>query len=163
MPRFQLAYKASTKQAKIQKYGDDTIAGYSTIGNYYHGGGGTDVLDSHSANHTHYHHVQDLVYRVAGEQNMQAVEITMKRVTAIDAAAVDVALNLTDDTTEQINTTFTPTDAANRDLTYSSSNVAVATVDAAGLVTSVGVGTAIITVTSADDPRVTDTVTVTVS
>ena len=46
--------------------------------------------------------------------------------------------------------TITPSDATNKKLTWSSSDLAVATVDATGLVTAISTGTAIITATSED-------------
>lgn len=45
---------------------------------------------------------------------------------------------------------ITPTNAANKEVTWSSSNTAVATVDATGLIKAVGVGQAIITVKTSD-------------
>ncbi len=48
-------------------------------------------------------------------------------------------------------------------VTWSSSNEAVATVTAAGVVTAVGAGTATITATSVDNPAVSDTVTINVT
>ena len=45
MSRFQVAYRSSDKHALVQYYGDDTITGHTNIGNFYHDGGGTDVLD----------------------------------------------------------------------------------------------------------------------
>lgn len=46
--------------------------------------------------------------------------------------------------------TIAPSNATNKKLTWSSSNLAVATVDATGLVTTISIGTAIITATSED-------------
>ena len=63
-------------------------------------------------------------------------------------------------------TTIVPTvngDAKNKNVTYSSNNEAVATVNANGLITAVAEGTATITVTSVFDPTKSATVTVTVS
>ncbi len=65
------------------------------------------------------------------------------------------ALNLT--------TTVTPDDALDKSVTWSSSNTAVATVDAQGVVTALGAGTAIITATSIAAPTVTATCSVTVA
>jgi uncharacterized protein YjdB len=49
--------------------------------------------------------------------------------------------------------TVLPTNAANKEVSWSSSNPAVATVDANGTVTAVGVGTAIVTVTTVDGSK----------
>ena len=63
--------------------------------------------------------------------------------------------------TTDLAATVAPSNASNQSVTWSSGNTAVATVSAAGLVTGVAVGTAIITVTTADQGKTAlDTVTV---
>lgn len=59
-------------------------------------------------------------------------------------------LSLVAGTSETLTATVTPTDATNKEVTWSSSNEAVATVDAAGKVTAVAAGTAEITATTKD-------------
>lgn len=59
--------------------------------------------------------------------------------------------------------TVNPDNAANKDGVWSSSDTSVATVDSNGVVTSVGVGTAIITFTSTDNPEAKASCTVTVN
>jgi hypothetical protein len=154
MPRFQVARRASDNDIVIQAYGDSTISGHSNIGNFYHDGGGADVIHSDANgklddSHVVFHHVRDMLYPL-GVMDMSRVKITYKRVTSIASDAADKAMDHTSDTTEQINTTFTPADAPNRGLTYESSNPAVLTVNATGLVTAVAAGTAKVTVTSTD-------------
>jgi uncharacterized protein YjdB len=56
--------------------------------------------------------------------------------------------NLSVGGTLQMTTTVTPSNASDKTVTYTSDNLAVATVSLAGLVTAVAVGTAVITVTS---------------
>ncbi len=58
------------------------------------------------------------------------------------------------ETTEQLTITFYPDNAADKNIIWSSSNEAVATVSGNGLITAVSVGTATITVTSAHDNSV---------
>ena len=66
--------------------------------------------------------------------------------------------------TSQLSVTFTPSDTTIKDVTYSSSNTAVATVSNTGLVTGVSAGTAVITASAATATgSVTDTITITVS
>lgn len=161
MTRHTVAYKASTKQALVQMYGDALPGGYADVGNYYHNGGGTDTIAPTKDSHRMFHHVQELLYK-QGEQNMQAVKIVFNYLTGITATAADVAMNLTTDTTEQINVTFAPTNASNRTVTYASSDPTKATVSDTGLITAVGAGTAVITVTS-EEGGWTSQVTVTVS
>ncbi len=55
--------------------------------------------------------------------------------------------------TSQLYPTIFPDNAANKDVTYSSSNKAVATVSSTGLITGVAVGSTIITVTSGDGKK----------
>lgn len=162
MSRYQVSYRASDKHAVLQKYGASAVAGHTVIGDFYHNGGGTDAVGARAASHVLYHDIQDLLYREEGEQNMQAVNIVIKRVTAIDAAAADVAMSVASDATEQITCTFTPADASIQDLTYESSDPTKATVSATGLITAVAAGTAVITVRAVDGGA-SDTITVTVS
>ena len=64
--------------------------------------------------------------------------------------------------TKQLTATVYPTNAANKNVTWTSSNNAIATVDAAGIVTAKTVGTATITATTEDGGH-TDTCVVTVT
>lgn len=65
--------------------------------------------------------------------------------------------------THQITTTFNPTNASNRTLTYVTSDATKATVSATGLITLVASGSAIISVIPNGDPTKAKTVTVTIS
>lgn len=65
--------------------------------------------------------------------------------------------------TKQLHVSIYPSDAPNKMLRWASSNTAVATVDALGLVSPAGKGTAVISCTSISNPQVSDSVTVTVS
>lgn len=161
MSRYQVAYSATTKEALIQPYGAATVAGHANIGSFYHDGGGADVLgpDTDIDTHVLYHHVRDLLY-AQGELNMAIVNITFKHVTAISATPPTVTKAAAQ--TQQITTAFTPADASNQDLLYSSSDPTKATVNATGLITAVATGTATITVTSKDG-GFTDTVVMTIS
>lgn len=53
-------------------------------------------------------------------------------------------------TTQQLNATIAPANATNQNVTWSSNNTSVATVNNSGLVTAISAGTATITVTTAD-------------
>jgi len=72
------------------------------------------------------------------------------------------ALPLTVGKTEKLIATVSPTNAANKAISWTSSNTSAATVSTAGLVTAVAVGTSVITVTTLDG-SFTDTCDVTVS
>jgi hypothetical protein len=85
--------------------------------------------------------------------------------TAVDALGLNVATAALSGVspTLQLTTVFTPTNATNQNVAWTSSNTAVATVNANGLVTRVNTGTATITATCADNTNVTAQCTVTVS
>ena len=69
-------------------------------------------------------------------------------VTGVAISAQSGTLSPTD--TEQLTATISPVDATNQSVTWSSDDLAVATVNPSGLVTAVSVGSANITVTSVD-------------
>lgn len=159
MPTFQVAYNPTTRVAKIQKDGDAPGAGFTDIGSYDHVSDPDDQL-GYEGNHVHYHHVRDLLYkRNPSVQDMQRVSIEYKKLTAISSTPATVTLAAA--TTQQITNAFTPVDASNRDVTYSTSDATKATVSASGLITAVATGEATITVTG--DGGVKDTVVVTIS
>ena len=73
---------------------------------------------------------------------------------------VSIALNKTIaeimvESTEQLTVTFNPANASDKAVTWASSNAAIATVDAKGLVSSVAKGEAVITVCATNNPSIT--------
>ena len=82
-------------------------------------------------------------------------------VTAVEIAGGDRTIGVGD--TAQLSATVTAVGGASQALTWSSGNGAVATVDAAGLVTAVAVGAATITATSDFDDTVSDSIAITVT
>lgn len=91
----------------------------------------------------------------------QVVQVVISGIAVTGISTTPPTLNTTTGSTQQLTTTFTPTNASNQGLTYSSSATGVATVSSTGLITAVAAGTATITVTS-DDGGFTDTCVVTV-
>ena len=77
-------------------------------------------------------------------------------VTVIDVPVTGITLNHTTftldagDTKNNLTATISPPNATNKNVTWSSSNAAVATVSNTGTVTAVAAGTAVISVTTAD-------------
>lgn len=71
-----------------------------------------------------------------------------------------VTLGLAENQTHQIKVTITPSNAENKNVTYSSSDETVAVVSETGLITPKKTGIAVITVTSVDNPAAKATVTV---
>jgi hypothetical protein len=166
MPTYQVAWNATTKVAKVQNDGDAVGAGFTDIGSFDHFDDADDELGDDGGtgteNHVFYHHVRDLLY-AEGVTDMQSLSILAPVPASISAVIADDTL--ANSATSQITTTFDPVTTTDKRLTYSSSNEAIATVDATGLVTADDAtdGVAIITVTSVADPRLTDTITVTVA
>jgi uncharacterized protein YjdB len=72
-------------------------------------------------------------------------------VTGVTVSPTSATVNI--NATKQLAATVNPTNAANKIVTWSSSNTAVATVNSTGLVTAVAAGTATITVTTQDGAK----------
>lgn len=87
-------------------------------------------------------------------------ETVFKSATAISITPATVTLASA--ATQQIAVTFTPSDATNKDVIYTTSDATKATVSVTGLITAVATGSATITATS-EDGGFTDTVVVTIS
>lgn len=78
----------------------------------------------------------------------------VKRVINVSSVALDKAtVNLKKGETVKLNATIAPADADNKEVTYTSSNSAVAKVDNTGLVTALSSGEAVITVTTKDGSK----------
>lgn len=81
-------------------------------------------------------------------------------VTKVSVDKENVTLGLAENQTHQIIVTITPSNAENKNVTYSSSDETVAVVSETGLITPKKTGIAVITVTSVDNPAAKATVTV---
>ena len=81
----------------------------------------------------------------------QCAVVVSKKANPVTAITLNkTTLRLTEGENEILTVTYTPEDADGRSVTWTSSDNNVATVDANGKVTAIGVGTAIITATSAN-------------
>ena len=90
-------------------------------------------------------------------------QVTVRVVKPVASVALDrETLDVTVGATASLTATVKPSDATNRDVTWTSSNGAVATVSSTGVVTGVSAGTATITAKSASDATKLDTCEVTV-
>ncbi len=89
------------------------------------------------------------------------VTITVTDILVASVAIDQADQSIVDETTLQLTATVLPANAADQSLTWSSSNINVATVDAAGLVSAHGAGTAVITAESINGIQSTVTITVT--
>lgn len=140
---------------------------YQDLGSFKHDEGDNTVNDDPlpgqkvSESHALYSHVQDALYRLEGEQNMQIQIIYRDRVRTLGGTAtLSVAVGASAPLPA---TTYVPTNTAEKGLTYVSADPTKATVNDKGVVTGVAVGTSIVTITSKDDTSVTRAVTVTVT
>jgi len=76
--------------------------------------------------------------------------ITVAAIPVSSAAVSPASASLYAGNTQQLSVTISPANATNKNVTWSSSNSAVATVNSSGLVTAVSAGTATITATTQD-------------
>ena len=90
------------------------------------------------------------------------VDITVNEI-AVTGVSVKSSTSLTVGGTEQLTATISPSNATNKNVTWTSSQTSIATVSATGLVTAKAEGTTTITVTSAADSTKKATCTVTVT
>jgi uncharacterized protein YjdB len=165
MPTYQLVWNGTTRVAKIQNDGDTPGAGFTDLGSFDHFDDADDSLGDDQTvgteNHVLFHHVQDILLREEGIQDMSSIQILAPKAEGISAVIADDTL--ANAATSQITVTFDPVTTVDKRVTYSSSNPLIASVNAAGLVTAGAVdGTATITVTSKDG-GFTDTIVVTVA
>lgn len=103
--------------------------------------------------------------RVEDEEESERVDVPAFKTLPIKVTGVTVAPktnNLEVGGTRQLNATIEPTNATNKAVTYESDDETIAKVNASGLITAIGEGTATITVKT-DDGNHTDTATVNVT
>ena len=145
MSTTQIAYNATTKEVKLQMPGDALGSGFTDLGDVKHPDP-DDVLEW-SGNHVLWHHIRDALYKI-GQENMQAVKITKIPLEGISVTPATSSIAVA--ATQQLTVAYAPTNASLREVTYSTSDEAIATVSATGLVTAVAEGTATITATAKD-------------
>lgn len=88
-----------------------------------------------------------------GKEATCAVRVNAGVVSVTGVTLNKTQLNLVEGNSEGLTATVTPSDATNKNVTWSSSNSSVATVDATGKVTALSAGNATITVTTADGSK----------
>lgn len=111
--------------------------------------------------------VGESTFTVTAENNAgsdsKEFTLTIKSVPVTGVTLDKTNLSLTVGGTETLTATVHPDNATNKNVTWSSSNNSVATVDSTGTVTAVGVGTAVITATAQDGSGQSATCAVTVT
>ena len=78
------------------------------------------------------------------------INVTIPVISVFSADLNENAITINIGSSRQLTTTILPSNATNKNISYTSSNTTVATVDSNGLVKAIAAGTAVITVTSAD-------------
>ncbi|MCQ2288181.1 MAG: Ig-like domain-containing protein [Muribaculaceae bacterium] len=96
-----------------------------------------------------------------GSNKSASCSVTVK-ITATGISLSKTSLTLEKGSTSTLTATVSPTDATNKNVTWTSSNTSVATVSSTGVVTAVGSGSAIITAKTADGSNLFTTCNVTV-
>ena len=95
-----------------------------------------------------------------GDSSTLLGDLLNPKVTKVSVQESNVTLGLAENETYQIIVTITPSNAVNKEVTYSSSDAGIAEVSSKGLITPKKEGIATITVTSVDNPDVKATITV---
>lgn len=178
MAVYQIAFNNTTYVATVQAKGDALPASSVKVGEFTHtDDSSTNDDHGYEGNHMFFHHVREALYKRSyanpANEAMFPDNITdMARVSIVqDTTYVAVAgisstpatVSLANLATQQITNVFTPTTPSNMGVAYTTSNAAVATVSASGLITAGATdGTATITITTVDG-AFTDTVVVTVA
>lgn len=152
MADYKLTWKASTYTATVRLAAAATPGDEISAGTFTHvvPAAQKDKLGSGDS-HVFYNHVQDLLYK-QGVEDMARVKIRLriseKPVTALTLS--DNTLTIPSMGKEQLGVTFTPADATDKRLAFTTSNPDVALVSQEGHITYVAPGTADIIVQSVD-------------
>lgn len=154
----KVGWNATTKTATVLLVATALPGGSVEAGQYTHPDP-TDELSRSEYSHVTFQHVQDILYRFADWQDMQAISIvddTIVKATTITVAPANLTLGV--GTQTALMPTVTPSGADDKRVTYQSDNVMVAEVSDKGVVLGVGVGETNITVRTADGQYITNTV-----
>lgn len=160
MTTLQVSYNKTTKTATVAVAGTAVPEGSVDVGSFDH----PDPVYPDSL--VIFHGVRDLLYRrseadpsqiamfpknITDLQNIKIVQEDLIAVSGVTLAPATASIAV--GATQQLTPTIAPADATIKDVTYASSDEAVATVSATGLVTGVAVGSATITVTTTNGAK----------
>jgi len=137
------------KKSDVKKEIDDAVSSGSTIVLMLHGVGDTE--NEYTVLTSYFQSIVDYAYQYTQQSKLEVTTISKW----YDSLPVGVTLNktsltLTTGDTETLTATVVPEYIANKAVTWSTSNSAVAAVDSSGKVTAAGVGSAVITATSVE-------------
>ena len=168
---YRINYHAASKLIRLESGSGSAPAaisggGYTSLGTFRHDNDaeasmGLNGMQGLADNHVLYHHVQDALYK-QGVQDMQSVKIYVDRPRSISigAGTLNVAVGAN---SAPLNVTATPSGATDKEVVYTSSDTAKATVNEKGVVHGVAAGNAVITAKLKSDETISATRNVTVA
>lgn len=150
MPTKKVGWNATTRVATVLLVATALPGGSVSAGTYEHPDP-TDQLSRSQYSHVTFHHVQELLYKFAGEQDMQTVTIVdNSRVTSTGLTVTPTSILMAVGGTAQLAPVIAPAGTDEQRVTYSSDNSEVVMVDANGVIQAYGVGTTNVTVRTID-------------
>lgn len=168
---YRINYHAASRTIRLESGSGSAPAaisggGYTSLGTFRHDNDaevstGLNGMQGLADNHVLYQHVQDALYK-QGVQDMQSIKIYIDRPRSISigTGTLNVAV---DADSAPLTVTMTPAGATDKEVTFSSSDEAVATVNDKGVVHGVAAGSSVITATLKSDNTITATRNVTVA
>ncbi|MBN2485598.1 MAG: discoidin domain-containing protein [Bacteroidales bacterium] len=144
---------AYAKSYEIRLSNDASFANYSVIGSKTNSAGGVEEIVTDASKTGRYIRMHGISRATAWGISLWEFEVygtlsTNIPVTGISVNPINVLLSI--GSTSQLTATVAPANATNKNVSWSTSNTSVATVNATGLVTAVALGNATITATSQD-------------
>ena len=168
---YRINYHAASKTVRLESGSGAAPAaisggGYTSLGTFRHDNEAEVStliagMQGLADNHALYHQVQEALYKV-GVQDMaaQTIYVDGTRAISIGTGTLTVAVGAD---SAALAVTPTPSTAGDKDVTYTSSDVTKATVNASGVVHGVAAGSAVITATLKSNESITATRNVTVT
>ena len=166
---YRINWHAATRRVLLESNANAAPAAiggaYTNLGTFEHDNeaeksAGLNGMQRLADNHVLYHHVQDVLYKQS-VQDMQSVKIYVDRPRSISIGSGTLTVAVGADSAP-LNVTVTPSGATDKEVTYTSSDKAVATVNEKGVVHGVTAGSAVITAKLKSDETITATRNVTV-
>ena len=167
---YRINYHAASKLIRLESGSGSAPAaisggGYTSLGTFRHDNDaeastGLNGMQGLADNHVLYHHVQDALYK-QGVQDMQSVKIYVDRPRSISigTGTLNVAVGAN---SAPLNVTLTPSGATDKEVVYTSSDPAKATVNEKGVVHGVAAGNVVITAKLKSDKTISATRNVTI-
>ena len=167
---YRMNWHAATRRVLLESGANSAPAaiggaGMTNLGTFEHDNEaeestGLNGMQGLADNHVLFHHVQDALYK-QGIQDMQSVKIYVDRLRSISIGSGTLTVAVGADS-DPLNVTVTPSGATDKEVTYTSSDEAVAMVNEMGVVHGVAAGSAVITAKLKSDDTITATRNVTV-